>query len=69
MTNMGCEYTYKQWLNLFHFFNISISWLLWHSVYKFRNGLFPCYRCIAHLSHDLLVVVKWKFLFYTFSWF
>ncbi|KRX13762.1 hypothetical protein T07_10713 [Trichinella nelsoni] len=52
---------------LIHFFNITISWLPWNSVYKFRNGLFPRYRCIAHLAHDLLVVVKWKFLYYTFA--
>ncbi|KRX24267.1 hypothetical protein T07_8387, partial [Trichinella nelsoni] len=36
---------------LIHFINITIRWLPWNSVYKFRNGLFPRYRCIAHLAH------------------
>ncbi|KRX25397.1 hypothetical protein T07_14688 [Trichinella nelsoni] len=42
---------------LIHFFNITISWLPWNSVYKFRNGLFPRYRCIAHLAHGILRVM------------
>ncbi|KRX42900.1 hypothetical protein T05_12497 [Trichinella murrelli] len=49
---------------LIQFFNITISWLPWYSVYKFRNGLFPRYRCIAHLAHVLkrLYRIAEKFL-------